>query len=98
MSSYWQGQLVRLETTVTDLDGNLVDPTTLTLKYGQSGGIPTVLTWAGGQIIRDSLGMFHADVPAVAQITPQQIDYEFIATGAATAAGAGRFTVKKLPF
>jgi len=63
------GDIVRVATTpgFTNAAGALTDPTVVRLKWRAAGGATT--TWIYGtdsQIVRDSVGMFHADIPVVA--------------------------------
>lgn len=47
--------------------GVLADPTTVTLRWRVAGGVETTWTWTSGtpgpNIVRDSVGVFHADIP-----------------------------------
>jgi len=63
------GDIVRVVTTpgFKDVAGALTDPTVVTLKWRVAGG--TTTTWVyltDTQIVRDSVGVFHADIPVVA--------------------------------
>ena len=46
-----------------DANGNLIDPSTVQLKYKDPTlGTTTTFTYGGGQIVRDGTGLYHYDV------------------------------------
>jgi hypothetical protein len=45
-----------------EVTGTAADPSTVTLKLHDPTGLETTYTWAGAQVIRDSIGHFHFDV------------------------------------
>jgi hypothetical protein len=55
-----RGSAVRWKGTFK-VDGTLTDPTTVTLQILGPGGGETTYTYAGGDITRESLGVFHYD-------------------------------------
>lgn len=63
------GDIVRVSTTpgFKDSTGALADPTTVTLRWRVGRGTETVWTRSAGgpdtQIVRDSTGLYHADIP-----------------------------------
>lgn len=71
--------------------GDLADPTTVTLRWRVAGGPET--TWVMGtdsQVVRDSVGVFHADIPVVAAGLHY---FRWVGTGAVAAAKEGTFSV-----
>jgi len=69
MSEINPGDVIQVKTdpgfTLDDAGQTPTDPTTVTLTWYVEGEPPTVWTWAGSdtQIIRDDVGIFHADIP-----------------------------------
>jgi hypothetical protein len=69
---YPAGQLVRMATyggTIAsptlgfrDVNGNLIDPATVQLKFAVGGAAPTTYTYGGGQIVHDGVGLYHYDL------------------------------------
>ncbi len=65
--SYQAGDTHPATVTVRDAAGTLVDPETLTLRVRDHEGEVTTYEWGTDAIVvRDSLGLFHADVPLTA--------------------------------
>ncbi len=65
--SYQAGDTYPATVTVRDAAGTLVDPVTLTLRVRDHEGEVTTYEWGTDDIVvRDSLGLFHADVPLTA--------------------------------
>lgn len=69
MSQINPGDMVRVSTLpgFTNDAGALADPTTVTLRWRVAGGTETA--WVFGvdsQVVRDSIGLYHADIPVVA--------------------------------
>lgn len=91
------GEIVRVSTTpgFKDAAGVLADPTTVTLKWRVAGGATT--TWtrpAAGpdtQIVKDSVGVYHADIPTT---EPGTHYFRWEGTGAVVAAEESTFSVK----
>jgi uncharacterized protein YfaS (alpha-2-macroglobulin family) len=94
MNQYEVGDAVRCEVVFRDLDGQLADPDAVTFRYRQGNGAITVLTYgADAELVRDSLGTFHADVvPDVAGVW----HYAFRGTGSVKAAAERSFRVTTL--
>jgi hypothetical protein len=93
MSDINPGDIVRVSTTpgFTNAAGALADPTTVSLKWRVAGG--TTTTWVyltDSQIVRDSVGLFHADIPVVSAGLHY---FRWIGTGAVTAAEESTFSV-----
>jgi hypothetical protein len=53
---------VRIFGEFRDLAGTLVDPTTVTLKVRTPAAVVTTYTYGGGVVLKDSAGVYHADV------------------------------------
>lgn len=66
--SYQAGDTYPATLTVRDADGVLTDPDSLVLRVRDNEGTVTTYTYGevGSPIVRDSLGVFHADVPLTA--------------------------------
>ena len=90
MNTYVNGQPVRLTVTFTVADVN-TDPATVTIKLKDPTGAITSYTYAGGQVVKDSTGVYHYDA------TPSTDGlwwWRAEGTGAATAATEDQFFVK----
>lgn len=87
MTSYVIGDLVRLKVTWRDAAGALVDPTTITCRVKNPAGTVTVYTYALGQVVRESIGVYHYDVDTSA--LNGTWSYRWEGTGAAVGAEEG---------
>lgn len=93
----YAGAVVRVTTTppFTNAAGALADPTTVNLKWRRHGEADTTATWTSGTpgptIVRDSLGLFHADI-TVAE--PGLHYFRWEGLGAVVAAEEGTFSVE----
>ncbi len=67
------------------------DPTTVTLKIRKGDGASATYTYALGQVTRDSLGIFHADISLD---VPGTWVYRWEGTGPTQAAGQDTFVVQ----
>jgi len=82
MSNY-SGDSVRITGTFTNLAGALTDPTDLTLVIkAYPSGTATVVQYAPGDIVRDSVGAFHYDWTATTVTADTTYLVQWIATGA----------------
>jgi hypothetical protein len=92
MNSYTSGTLVRMTFTVTQLNGQPIDPTAVSCKVKTPDGVVTDLS---GSVVRDSQGLYHADI-----LTAQYgvHDYEWIGTGLAPITGRAQFDVTLTTF
>src|SRR6266576_3881596 len=75
--------------------GALTDPTTVTLKWNRHGEAVMTWTWTvalpGTNIVKDSTGVFHADIP----VTEPGLHYfRWEGTGAVVAAAEGTFSAE----
>ena len=91
MGTYYEGALVRVTAAFTNAAGAAVDPTTVTLKWHRNQDAITNWTVQAGQIVKDSVGNYHADLDTTN--LPGGWSYEFEGTGAAQATNAGTFLV-----
>lgn len=63
MSDSWiVGQMVRLSVAVTDATGAAAAPGTLTLRVKSPSAVVTSYNVAGGGVVADGTGAFHADI------------------------------------
>ena len=60
--AYVIGDLVRVKVTWTDVNDVPADPTTIVCRVKDPAGTVTVYTYALGQVIRESAGVYHYDV------------------------------------
>jgi uncharacterized protein YfaS (alpha-2-macroglobulin family) len=90
--TYVIGDLVRIKVTWTDTDDALIDPTTIVLRVKDPMGTVTVYTYALGEVVRESLGVYHYDVATGALNGVWY--YRFEAGGAAVGAEEGSFRVE----
>lgn len=84
------GDVVRLTGTFTDIAGAAVDPGAVVFKLLDPAG--AVTTFSGGQVIKDAVGIYHADA------TPSEAGthvYRVEGTGANAAAAENRFKVRR---
>ena len=94
MARYPQGQPIRLSTTIRDVTGTLVNPTTLTLlvKLAQADS-----TWATtgtyASPVNDSTGTYHQDIPVTDLATIGHYQYTWTSTGAGAGVSRGEFDV-----
>jgi len=74
-----QGNLRRIKATFKDINSNLVDPTTVTIKVRPGKDAATISYVYPGVITRDGLGVFYYDLTLN---TPGTWSYQVISTGA----------------
>lgn len=63
-TAYILGEVARISLDIADINGAAVDPGTLLLKVRAPSG--TVVTYTNGssvELVRDSLGNYHTDLP-----------------------------------
>lgn len=100
----YEGDLVRISTQDVDAlgvvipgsgfknaSGALTDPTTVKLRWRVAGGTETIWTYGTDmQIVKDSTGVYHADIPVVVK----GLHYaRWIGTGTVAAASEITFSV-----
>ncbi len=92
VTEYDVGDLVRSSTSFTNSAGAATDPTAITVKWRIEGG--SITTWVSGtdvELVNDSTGEYHADVPA----DSAGVYYVYWAgTGTVTAADEDTWVVK----
>lgn len=59
---YKKGRLVRLEVDVKDINGALVDPSTLALKVVKPSGVTNTYTYGAAEITRISQGLYYKEI------------------------------------
>lgn len=89
MNAYDVGDQVRVTATFKDLDGDAVDPTTVTVKYQKPGG--SVVTVASESVTNSATGVYFTDLTI--DNSPGVWRYRFEGTGALVAAEGGTFYV-----
>ncbi len=90
---YNPGDIVRVYTDpgFSNDAGVLADPTTITVRWRVAGGVETLWTFGtNAQVVKDSVGVYHADIPVT---TPGLHYYRWEGTGAVAAAEEGTFNV-----
>jgi hypothetical protein len=60
--SFIVGSTWRTKARFTDEDGDLTDPTTITLKVREPSGTETSYTFAGATVTKEATGIFYRDV------------------------------------
>ena len=90
-----KGDLVRITATFTDVDGNLVDPGTITLKVMDPSGNIDSYTYSGGDVTKASQGSYYKDVSA-----DEEGDWHcwWLSTGSGQGAEPTQFVVAPTPF
>lgn len=103
-NTYPAGSLVRVATYTgaigsptggfRDANGNLADPTTITLKYS-SGGTTTTVVYPSAPIIKDGVGLYHADLDTTVNSSTKSWEwtYEWLGTGTIQAGAQSTFDV-----
>jgi hypothetical protein len=86
------GDTPRLKTSFYSITGELVDPTTVTFKIKPPQGELVTATYAGGQVKKESTGVYYLDYP----ITESGIhEYRTEATGTLVKVSQGNFVVEQ---
>jgi hypothetical protein len=96
--SYQIGDCVRLSASFRALaTGALTDPTTVTFKtkVGESGAVTTYVYGTDAELVKDSTGVFHVDLPFTQAGTHY---YRFVGTGAVKAAVEDELEVEPSQF
>jgi hypothetical protein len=94
LSRYPLGQPIRLSTTVRDVTGTLVNPTTLTLlvKLAQADGTQ-LTTGTYSSPVNDGTGLLHQDIPVTDLAAAGHYQYTWTATGTGAGVSFGEFDV-----
>lgn len=66
MTVFDVGDLVRSSVTFTDFNGAATDPNTVTFKYEKPDGTVTTIIYPAAGTVKDSTGVYHADVTITA--------------------------------
>lgn len=74
-----------------DINGSLIDPSVVILTYRDGLGNRTVVTYPAAAIVKDSVGLYHADLDTTGKIG--NWDYEWSSTGTGQAANKSSFQV-----
>jgi hypothetical protein len=62
MSHYNVGDTARISASFKDVAGAAADPTTVELRIKGPDGVTTTYTYAGGGVVKDSVGEYHHDL------------------------------------
>jgi uncharacterized phiE125 gp8 family phage protein len=91
MSDFFDvGDLVRFEATFTDMDGDAVDPTTVTFRMLDGAGVETVFVYGtDAEVVKSAVGTYHVDWPVAVHGVHR---WRFESTGTGQAAQEGQFT------
>lgn len=88
------GDIVRLQTTITDITGAAADPGGLTFTMNAPDGTVTTYVYETAQeIVREALGIYYVDWP-IALVGPHR--YQFKATGTNASIAESSFIVHAL--
>ncbi len=95
MNVYLSGTLVRTTTTFTNASGAATDPTTITLKYQKAAGPATTVVYPSSPVIKDGVGVYHADLDTTGWAGPNNLKYfiEWIGTGTVQAINVDNWEV-----
>ena len=104
LNTYLAGNIVRIATysgtTLSpaggfqDQYGNPADPGTITLNYREGPGAPIITAvYPAAPIVRDGMGLYHADLDTTGASPSATWTYEWVGTGAIQAAAANAFIV-----
>jgi hypothetical protein len=83
--AYISGSLVTSTATFKDRTGALADPATITLKYNKNGGAVTTVVYPATPIVRDGVGVYHADFDTTGWTSPS--DQKWITEWTGTGGG-----------
>lgn len=76
-----------------DVNGILTDPTTVTLAYSLNGGTPTIVVYPSPPIVKDGVGLYHADLDTSGALVLTEWTYEWKGTGTILATKQNIFEV-----
>ena len=87
------GELVRIAGTFTDINGDLADPSTVTLEVEGPTGQVITYDYQGSpeEVTRTAVGVYHVDVDVIAA---GDWHYRWSCTGVSQAAEPGQFMVQ----
>lgn len=99
MNTYMAGSLVRSIAKFADINGNIGDPTTITLKYKIGIGSTTTVVYPSAPIVKDSTGVYHADFDTTGWAGATDLVYttEWSGTGTIQAIATDSFQVDAAP-
>jgi len=64
-NAYTKGQLVKSQATFTDGDGNVLDPTTVTVQYeSPTGTVTTKVYVTDVEVVKSSTGVYYININA----------------------------------
>jgi hypothetical protein len=93
MNTYEQDNVVRVSVTFKDAAGVLADPTTVKLRVKIGSAEPSEYVYGtDSEVMRDSAGLYHADLAVNA---PGTWRYKWLGTGTVTAADENSFKVER---
>jgi uncharacterized protein YfaS (alpha-2-macroglobulin family) len=91
INTYLIGAVVKLTGTFTDLDGDAIDPDTVTLRIKEPDGTITVYVYSTDlELVRDGVGEYHVDWAAD---QAGEYCFRFEGTGVAQAVNEKQFEI-----
>lgn len=100
INTYVAGTLVRETGNFCDVNGDLADPTTVTLQYQPGAGEPVArVTYGGGQVTRAAQGVYYYDIDTSGWTGPGTALYtaQWVGTGNVQAVEPDYFQVEAPP-
>jgi len=108
VNTYTAGNLIRVATYAGSVsapsggfvneDGDLADPTVVTLLYRPGTGQAVVtVTYPASPVVRDAAGLYHADLDTTDAVDSATWTYEWAGTGTVQACAVNAFIVD-VPF
>jgi hypothetical protein len=96
---YDVGDVVRITVSFTDIDGEVADPTDVSVSYRVPRGTITTLAYGtDAEVVKDSSGVYYVDVAVPAAASGSKLQYRWVGTGAIVAAVEGEITVRMSAF
>ena len=94
MDIHDKGDVARVSGEFRNLAGALADPTTIALEVRKPSGTQVTYTYAGAQVVKDSVGVYHYDL-ALDQAGRWTV--RWITSGDVVAAELAKFWVRSNP-
>lgn len=91
---YDDGQMVRLQSEFKDLEGNYLNPTTVTLRVRNPDTLTVTTYTYPATVLQLSMGIYYKDIDTTDFVTGPWF-YKWIGTGAVTAAKEWAFVINR---